>query len=52
MHLALWTAEMFTAEETQIYITPHDPPVAHWGITVYWDKMHTKVIWTFLYKFM
>lgn len=26
MQITLWTAEMFTAEETQIYIIPLDPP--------------------------
>lgn len=54
MHITLWTAEMFTAEETQIYIIPLDPPSAHWWImssklltTLYWDNTHkhTKVIW-------
>lgn len=48
MQITLWTAEMFTAEETQIYIIPLDQPQAQWWImrskllsTLYWDKGHT-----------
>lgn len=47
MQITLWTAEMFTAEETQIYIIPLDPPQAQWRVmsskppsTLYWDKGH------------
>lgn len=60
VQITLWTAEMFTAEETQIYIIPLDPPSAHWWIisskllvTLDWDNIHTKVIClTFLYHLM
>lgn len=48
MQITLWTAEMFTAEETPIYIIPRAPPQAQWKImsseplsTLYWAKMHT-----------
>lgn len=48
MQITLWTAEMLTAEETQIYIIPLDPPQARRRImrsklltTLYRDKGHT-----------
>lgn len=51
MQITLWTAEMFTAEETQIYIIPRAPPRAQWRImsseplsTLYWAKTHTHQI--------
>lgn len=48
MQITLWTAEMFTAEETQIYIIPRDPPRAQSRImsskpfsTLYWEDRRT-----------
>ncbi len=47
MQITLWTAEMFTAEETQIYIIPLNPPKAQRRImsskllsTLCWDMGH------------